>query len=221
MAVEGPLIKDKASFLVAGRRSYIDVLAAPFLGDDLADTRLNFYDLTLKTNLKAGKKTKFSSQATLGATIFALAPGRASTGETEREPYVGTTFSTTGFLPTLPFTPATTTIKLTLETMSKTILIGTPALSTTVLNPSLLLHHPNNILRFGGQTIYYRFEPANAIAASVGEIVDISLDQQRALESSFFLENEVTLSRLKVNYGLRISHFAYLGGREVYTYGPA
>ncbi|RMF00611.1 MAG: hypothetical protein D6772_06125, partial [Bacteroidetes bacterium] len=56
LALEAPIVKDKSSFLLAGRRSYIDVLAAPFLNDNLSDTKLNFYDLTLKTNYKFSEK---------------------------------------------------------------------------------------------------------------------------------------------------------------------
>ncbi|MCK5701593.1 MAG: carboxypeptidase-like regulatory domain-containing protein, partial [Cyclobacteriaceae bacterium] len=52
LAIEGPTIKDKGSFILAGRRSYIDVLAKPFT-DVLDDgSALNFYDLTFKTNYK-------------------------------------------------------------------------------------------------------------------------------------------------------------------------
>lgn len=40
--------------------------------------------------------------------------------------------------------------------------------------------------------------------------------------AAFFIEHELNLAdRWKVNYGLRWSHFAYLGGRRVYEYGDA
>jgi len=54
-AVEGPIIQDKASFIVAGRRSYADVLARPFLSDDLSDSALNFYDrLIIRSAIRIG-----------------------------------------------------------------------------------------------------------------------------------------------------------------------
>ena len=43
LAVQGPIKKDKASFIVAGRRSYVDIFARPFTG---GDATLYFYDLT-------------------------------------------------------------------------------------------------------------------------------------------------------------------------------
>ena len=35
LAIEAPIVKDKVSFIIAGRRSYADVLAQPFLNEDL------------------------------------------------------------------------------------------------------------------------------------------------------------------------------------------
>jgi len=47
LAVEGPIVKDKASFIIAGRRSYADVFAKAFT-DVLDDgAALNFWDLTM------------------------------------------------------------------------------------------------------------------------------------------------------------------------------
>ncbi|MEM1214477.1 MAG: TonB-dependent receptor, partial [Bacteroidota bacterium] len=82
--------------------------------------------------------------------------------------------------------------------------------------------NPDNVVRFGAQAIYYEFQPANAVAVNVGERIDFSLASQFALENAAFIENEVTLfDRLKLNYGLRMSNFLYLGGRNVYNYGEA
>lgn len=51
LTVEGPIIRDQASFLVAGRRSYADVLARPFLSDEDEDFGYYFYDVNVKTNV--------------------------------------------------------------------------------------------------------------------------------------------------------------------------
>ncbi len=77
------------------------------------------------------------------------------------------------------------------------------------------------MLRFGGQAIYYEFQPANTVSVNAGETIDFSLAKQFALESSLFVENEVTLGKFLLNYGLRYSYFAYLGDRNAYTFGEA
>src|SRR5690606_32675311 len=42
---EGPIKKEKASYLISGRRTYIDQVAKPFLPDSLKGNNLYFYDL--------------------------------------------------------------------------------------------------------------------------------------------------------------------------------
>ena len=49
LTVEGPIQKDKTSFIVSGRRTYIDVLTRPFLPDD-EKAGYHFYDLNAKIN---------------------------------------------------------------------------------------------------------------------------------------------------------------------------
>ncbi|HDQ15794.1 MAG TPA: TonB-dependent receptor, partial [Bacteroidetes bacterium] len=65
--VEGPIIKDKTSFILSGRRTYIDVLAAPFLKIASAIAALDgsnfffgyfFYDLNAKINHKISEKDR-------------------------------------------------------------------------------------------------------------------------------------------------------------------
>ena len=48
--IEGPIVKNKSSFIISGRRTYIDILSKPFLKDDMKGNGYYFYDLTAKAN---------------------------------------------------------------------------------------------------------------------------------------------------------------------------
>ncbi len=50
LTFEGPISKDRTSFLVSGRRTYIDVLARPFMPEDEGAAGYYFYDVTAKVN---------------------------------------------------------------------------------------------------------------------------------------------------------------------------
>jgi len=69
LSVEAPIVKDKASFIIAARRSYIDVLAQPFLSEG-SGSGLNFYDITLKTNYKIGEKDRLFLSGYIGRDNF-------------------------------------------------------------------------------------------------------------------------------------------------------
>ena len=221
LAVEGPIAKNKASFLVAGRRSYIDILSKPFLNDDVGDTKLNFYDLTLKTNWKANENNQFFLSGYLGRDVFQFGPqagfnwGNATT-----------TFRWNHLFNERLFSNFT----LYYSNYDYELVFGDEAENKFDWNARIInvgvkpefsyFINPDNIIRFGGQSIFYEFQPANAISINEGEVIDFGLDIQEALESSLFLEQEAQLwGRLKINYGLRLSHFAYYGGRNKYTYG--
>lgn len=224
LSVEAPIVKDRSSFLLAGRRSYIDVLAGPFLNDDLAGTKLNFYDLTLKTNYRFSDKDQVFLSGYLGRDIFS--PGDAAgfswgnaTGTLRwNHLFTDKLFSNLTFY----YSDYDYAINFGDEPEEDAFNWDASIINTSVKPEFSYFISPTNVLRFGGQAIHYRFEPANAVAVSDGDEIDISISRQWALESSLFVENEVTLfDRLKLNYGLRVSHFAYLGGRNVYEFGEA
>ncbi|MBP7512293.1 MAG: carboxypeptidase-like regulatory domain-containing protein [Bacteroidia bacterium] len=58
LTVEGPIKKDVASFMVAGRRSYADLFLPLAPNKDLQENKLYFYDLNAKANYSLGKNDR-------------------------------------------------------------------------------------------------------------------------------------------------------------------
>lgn len=223
LSVEGPIIKDKMSFIVAGRRSYIDVLAKPFLKGNLANSVLNFYDLTMKTNYNIDTKNKVFLSGYFGRDNFGFGSNAGfnwgnQTGTLRWNHLFNDKMfaNITGYYSNYDY-------KINFgDTAEDTFDWNARIINYSVKPEFTYFINPDNKLRFGGQSIYYIIQPANAVSISNGETFDISLDYQYALESAAYAENETTLAdKLKLNYGLRLSHFAYLGGRDKYVYGDA
>ena len=222
LSVEAPLVKDKSSFLLAGRRSYIDVLAAPFLTDNLAGTKLNFYDLTLKTNYRFSDRDQVFLSGYLGRDVFSpgddagFSWGNATGTLRWNHLFTDKLFANL----TAYYSDYDYAIDFGQDPNEDAFNWDASIINTSLKPEFSYFISPTNVLRFGGQVIHYRFEPANAVAVSQGDRIDISVNRQRALESGAFIEHEVTLfEKLKLNYGIRLSHFAYLGGRNAYTFG--
>ena len=55
--LEGPIIKDKTSFCLTGRRTYLDLVARPFLPDD-KKYNYYFYDINAKVNHKFSDRSR-------------------------------------------------------------------------------------------------------------------------------------------------------------------
>ena len=71
LTVEGPL-PGAASFIVSGRRTYIDVLAAPFLARQAPDQSLTayFYDLNARLSADLGPRDRVSASGYLGDDVY-------------------------------------------------------------------------------------------------------------------------------------------------------
>ncbi|MBX2904071.1 MAG: TonB-dependent receptor [Chitinophagales bacterium] len=80
LTVQGPLWKDKMSFIVSGRRTYIDALLSPVLKNldngRWAGNGYYFYDLNAKFNYRISDKDRIYVSAYLGRDVFNFtAPG--------------------------------------------------------------------------------------------------------------------------------------------------
>ena len=73
LTLEGPIKKDKASFIVSGRRTYIDILARPIIKaqtDGKGTAGYYFYDLNGKINYKISERNRLFLSAYLGDDRF-------------------------------------------------------------------------------------------------------------------------------------------------------
>lgn len=87
LTLEGPIKKGKSSFLVSGRRTYLDVIARPFIksqstGDSKDNGGYYFYDLNAKLNYDFGRKDKVYLSGYFGQDRF-YAESKSSTESNE------------------------------------------------------------------------------------------------------------------------------------------
>jgi len=221
LSVEAPIVKEKSSFIVAGRRSYIDVLAAPFLDEDTGSPVLNFYDLTLKTNYKFSDKDQIFLSGYFGRDNFGFGESAGFSWGNQTGTFRWNHLFSDKLFANLTTYFSNYDYQINFGDTDEDSFDWSANIKNYSIKPEFSWFiRPQNILRFGGQSIYYIFEPANAISISNDVTTDISTSEQFSLESNVFIENEITLfDKLQMNYGLRLSHFAYLGGRNVYSFG--
>ncbi len=220
LSVEAPIIKDKASFIIAGRRSYIDILSKPFLNDDLADTALNFYDLTLKTNYKISDKDRVYLSGYLGRDNFRFSENAGfdwgNRTATLRWNHLFSDKLFSNF--TTYYSNYDYQIKFGADNGDSFDWDAQIVNYSLKADVSYFLN-PKNLITFGGQGIMYEFSPGNAVSLAQGEETEFSVPKKYALEAGVFVENEQTINdKLSMQYGLRLSYFNYMGEGFAYTF---
>ncbi|MEM6842670.1 MAG: carboxypeptidase-like regulatory domain-containing protein [Bacteroidota bacterium] len=216
LALEGPIIKDKASFMVAGRRSYGDILAAPFIDN----ASLYFYDLTGKVNYNINRNNKIFLSGYLGRDVFAAdentSIGWGNQTATLRWNHI---FSSKLFLHT-SLVYANYDYELGDGQNINNRVNWESHVRTYDFKPEFTYYiNPNNELSFGGNALLYRFDPAQLLDVSEGSPTNIGLDERRGLETSVYISNKQDIGKkVSLEYGVRFSAFQYLGDGTVYEF---
>jgi len=219
VALEAPLIKDKASFIVAARRSYIDILAAPLLNGE----RLFFYDLTAKANYNINDKNRVFISTYFGRDTFRFDENQGFSWGNQTATLRWNRLISDQLFFNLTALYSDYDYSLSFSDSDTDSFNWESNIRTFNIRPEFT-YFPNtrNEITFGADVVNYRFAPAEATAVTGGEGTDISLEAKFALESSVFIANKQEVSkRLSLEYGLRISSFMYLGPTTVYEFGDA
>jgi hypothetical protein len=218
-AYERPFLNDKGSFIVALRRSYIDVLAKPFLKGDLKDSKFYFYDFTAKGNYKVNDKNTVFLSGYFGRDVFGADFG-FNWGNTTTSLRWNHLFNEKLFLNTTVF--YSNYDYLLDSDLSNKDDQDSFRWQSNIENYSIkpdfqYFINPKNTLSFGGQSIYYKFNPGQAEAVSGGETRSIGLPNKYAVESGLYVSNEQKVTdNISLQYGLRYSDYRYIGeGNEV------
>ncbi|MEM6721511.1 MAG: TonB-dependent receptor [Bacteroidota bacterium] len=216
LAVEGPMFNKKGSFLVAGRSSYAH-LFLPLI-EELADDKISFYDLNLKTNYEINENNRIYLSGYFGRDIFDISQfiknryGNASANLRWNHVFNEKLFSNLSFIYSeYDYEVILDFIKL--DWISD--------IKNFNLKYDLRYYANNNLkLDFGVSGITYDFNPGEVRPSDPSSSINfITLDQKRAFEGAAYISAEHELTdKLTAQYGLRLSYFNRLGGQAISNY---
>ncbi|MDR3367202.1 MAG: TonB-dependent receptor [Prevotellaceae bacterium] len=241
LTIEGPIIKDRTSFIVSGRRTYIDLLARPFIkaANSNSDTEVipgyYFYDLTAKVNHRISSKDRIYLSAYMGDDKFSVDSESRDDYEyathTKNEAGLKWGNLTGAFRWNHVFTNqlfGNTTLTYSRYRMN----IFAKFWATDPGEPERYygmdylsgiedwsarvafdyLPSPNHYIRFGGSMIYHIFNPGSIGVTTEVMPLDFGGRKIYTREYSLYVEDDIRLGdRLKTNVGLHLSAFEVRG----------
>ncbi len=216
LAIEGPLFKEKGSFLVAGRGSYMHLFLK--LSEELKDNAVYFYDLNLKSNYELDENNRLYLSGYFGrdvlkiGTNFSNSYGNSSGNLRWNHIFNDKIFSN---------------LSLIYSKYDYQLEINVVQLDwiSDIINYNLkydLKYYINDKfnLDFGLSGIYYNFHPGVIKPTSETSPINFfELDEKRAFEGGVYInaEHKIT-NRFNLQYGLRLSAFSRLGGEPLTIY---
>ena len=216
LAIEGPMFKEKGSFLVAGRGSYMHLFLK--LSEDLKDNVLYFYDLNFKSNYEINENNRLYLSGYFGRDVFKFEKSFSNSyGNSSGNIRWNHIFNKKLFS------------NLSLIYSKYDYQLGINALefdwNANINNFNFkydLKYYANDKLNldFGISGIYYNFNPGEISPTSKTSAINyLKLDKKKALEGGVYINAEHKISnQLNLQYGFRFSTFSRLGGEPLTIY---
>lgn len=211
LSVEGPIVKDKGSFIVSGRRTYADVFLK--LTDDYKDNSLYFYDFNLKSNYKINDKNKIFLSGYFGrdklgfGDNFGIDWGNR-TGTLRWNSLISPKlFSNTSII------YSDYSYKINITSGGSNFNIKSEINDWNLKEEFQYYPNSKNKIRFGFNSIYHNIVPSRFN----GDGLDEKEKKGRyGWDNAIFANNTMQISKkLTLDYGLRLSMYSILGG-DVY-----
>jgi len=234
LTLQGPVQKDKSSFIVSGRRTYIDVLSKPFLNkvdpetgepNAFSGSGYYFYDLTTKINYRISDKDRLFLSGYFGRDVFSFA--NSDNGFAIEIPWGNATgslrwnhlFNDKLFMNTsVIFSDYRFEFNLAQSELEFKIFSGINDWNTKVD----FLYQPNqrHTIRFGTNYTYHEFTPGNATGRSGDvEFAPDEIFKQYSNEGALYFSDDFELSdEIKINAGIRYSSFQHRGDISLINY---
>jgi hypothetical protein len=216
--IEGPLQKDKSSFLLSGRRTYADVFLK-LLGDSsLRKTSLYFYDMNAKANFILGEKDRIYFSGYFGRDVLSqdklagINWGNITGTLRWNHIFNRKLFSNTSLI----FSNYDYKIRLNSESTDFQIL---SRIRDWNFKEELQWYaSPANTVSAGFNSVYHTIKPGEiSVTGSTGSISQ-GLPDRYSLENVLYISNNwKPAGRWGLTYGLRLSAFTILGKGDYYN----
>lgn len=227
LSVEGPIVKDKLSFSLAGRRTYVD-LFFPLFGEKIPkNSEMFFYDLNAKLSWVAGPKDRVYLSAFSGRDIFGMSMEgfdldlmRFSFANN-----VQTLHWSHEFSPKVFFNATLYNSRYNADldgTMTNTSFNYLTAIRETGLRTGITWYiNPNNTVKAGFDAAYYRMDPGDITPSGDQSIIQaMHMPQGYGIMPTLYAQNEQKIGKLTLRYGFRLSSFSTLGEADQRYYDP-
>ena len=214
--VEGPIVKDKSSFIISARRSYVDL----FLKAANQDNLVNFYDINAKVNWKGNNNNRFFAAFYGGRDVFkfgndfGFAWGNKTATFRWNHLFNDRLFSNASVI------ASNFDYKLELKDPVQGFNWTSNLQELSVKYDLTYFINTNNELSFGYHLTGRRFSPGKISPNTDGSIFEqVELQHMYALDHAFYVSNQQRLSeKLTLDYGVRLSIFQNVGTSDVYSY---
>ncbi len=220
LTIEGPLLKDKTSFILSGRRTYFDLFLPLMADEKVRDNVLYFYDFNAKIAHQINENNRIFLSGYFGRDVFNNSFSKLTSGNQTFTLRWNHLFSKKLFSNFMFVYSKYDYYLGTPEGEANSFDWNSKMRDYGFKSDFTLYANPNNTVKFGISSIYHIFEPGSAKGTgSQSFFNEFVVPSSYALENGLYLGNDQKINnKITVKYGLRFSMFQNIGAATIYNY---
>ncbi len=215
LSVEGPIQKDKSSFILSGRRTYADIFLRA--SEEFKDNILYFYDLNMKANYKLDDKNKIFISGYFGKDELGLGDAFGIDWGNKTGTFRWNRIVSNRLFLNSSIIYSDYNYNVKLKNGLTDFNVNSNIKDLNLKQDYTFYFNPKNTLRFGFNSILHKITPSTFS----GTVINSTPKKgRRGLENAVYISNNYKNSdQLSIDYGLRISAYSLMGGDpyNIYT----
>ena len=222
LTVEGPIVKDKGSFIVSARRTYADVFLKLSPDSTVNNNSLYFYDLNMKANYTFNQNNRVYLSGYFGKDVFGIGGQFSidygnSTGTVRwNHVFNSRLFSNTSII------YSNYNYNIDLTSNGNDLLLKSKIEDLSLKQDFQYYVSSSSKINFGFQITRHIISPAVLNATPGSNFNSIDIQKNYSFENAAYLSHEYAASdKVRFNYGLRFSSFIVTGPGTFNTYDSA
>lgn len=217
LTLEAPIVKDKGSFIISGRRTYADVFLKLSSNEDLKNTTLYFYDLNMKANYQITDKDRVYLSGYFGRDKFGFGNdfgfnwGNATGTLRWNHIFNDRLFGNTSLI------YSDYDYEFSIGAGEEQFGLSSGINDLNLKQDFTYFMNKDNTMSFGANVIRHEFVPGEISSGDESNFSADNIERQFALEGAAYVQNEQKVGqRWSFIYGLRYSVFDYTGPGTAY-----
>lgn len=217
--IEGPIVKDKGSFMISARRTYVDMFLRASSDTTIKGSSIYFYDINAKFNYHFNEKNTIYLSGYFGKDVLGLkntfgTDWGNSTGTLRfNHLFSNKLFSNTSII--------YSNYNYVIQSFIQDNDFKATSKITDINIKEDLQYYANSkhTLRFGINAIKHTLAPGNITSTRNSSINNRDIEQRYGMESAAYVNDEFRVNdKLNIQYGVRLSAMYLLGPGTFNTY---
>lgn len=220
LLVDGPIIKNKISFLTAGRSSYSNWILNSIKDDDVNNSAASFYDINAIINYKINERSDLSYSFYRSSDDFKFTSDTAFFWTNQNHVITWNYDFNKKLLLNLLLARSAYDFSIKNKVGFSNFELNSGILDQGANIGLVYKFNDNNEISGGIQSKELKIYPGELNPLnSTSAIVSTAVENERGIESGVYLQHDFDLTRkFSITYGLRYSQFRYLGENTVFQY---